>query len=311
MFRQDRTNPSTAISNWRGRHDTPKGWPSTAVSTWLNGGLFGAAPVVASGGTETEYAGFKSHKFTATGTFTVSDAGATGLVEFIVVAGGGGGTGTAGAGGAGGARVMTAQTVTAQGYAITIGGGGTTEADGTNSTCAINSISSTGGGSGAYVGRDANTGGCGGGGARWNNSGTPPYANRTTGAAGNAGGYSPVEGYAGGDGLQSTSNGGGGGGTAEAGTDATTECGVGGDGIANVYFDGSTDYYGGGGGGASNGGTTTGGEGGAGGGGHGKSYPTPSPTDETAGTANTGGGGGGGGTGASGGSGIVIIRYPV
>ena len=43
MFRQDRTNPSTAVSNWRGRHDTPKAWPSTAVSTWLNGGLFGAA----------------------------------------------------------------------------------------------------------------------------------------------------------------------------------------------------------------------------------------------------------------------------
>ena len=41
MFRQDRTNPSTAISNWRGRHDTPKAWPSTAVSSWLNGGLFG------------------------------------------------------------------------------------------------------------------------------------------------------------------------------------------------------------------------------------------------------------------------------
>jgi len=43
MFRQDRTNPSTAVSNWRGRHDAPKAWPSTAVSTWLNGGLFGAA----------------------------------------------------------------------------------------------------------------------------------------------------------------------------------------------------------------------------------------------------------------------------
>ena len=43
MFRQDRTNPSTAVSNWRGRHDASKGWPSTAVSTWLNGGLFGGA----------------------------------------------------------------------------------------------------------------------------------------------------------------------------------------------------------------------------------------------------------------------------
>jgi len=44
MFRQDRTNPSTAVSNWRGRRDTAKGHPSTAVSKWLNGGLFGTIP---------------------------------------------------------------------------------------------------------------------------------------------------------------------------------------------------------------------------------------------------------------------------
>ena len=42
MFRQDRTNPSTAVSNWKSRTHTPKGWPSTAISTWLNGGLFSA-----------------------------------------------------------------------------------------------------------------------------------------------------------------------------------------------------------------------------------------------------------------------------
>ena len=41
MFRQDRTNPSSAVSNWKGRRDTAKAWPSTAVSSWLNGGLFG------------------------------------------------------------------------------------------------------------------------------------------------------------------------------------------------------------------------------------------------------------------------------
>lgn len=40
-FRQDRTNPSTAVSNWHGRSETPKGWPSTQVNTWMNGGLFG------------------------------------------------------------------------------------------------------------------------------------------------------------------------------------------------------------------------------------------------------------------------------
>ena len=43
MFRQDRTNPSTAVSSWKGRHDTSKAWPSTLVSSWLNGGLFGGA----------------------------------------------------------------------------------------------------------------------------------------------------------------------------------------------------------------------------------------------------------------------------
>ena len=64
MFRQDRTNPSTAISNWRGRHDTPKGWPSTAVSTWLNGGLFGGAAEVGAGyfggGATTGYVGIST-----------------------------------------------------------------------------------------------------------------------------------------------------------------------------------------------------------------------------------------------------------
>ena len=44
-FRQDRTNPSTAVSNWEGRSETPKGHPSTRVSQWLNGGLFGGGSV--------------------------------------------------------------------------------------------------------------------------------------------------------------------------------------------------------------------------------------------------------------------------
>jgi len=40
-FNQYRTNPSQAVSKFKGRTDTPKAWPSTAVSTWMNGGLFG------------------------------------------------------------------------------------------------------------------------------------------------------------------------------------------------------------------------------------------------------------------------------
>ena len=45
-FRQDRTNPSSAVSNWKGRTETPKAWPSTSVSTWLNKGLFGPGATV-------------------------------------------------------------------------------------------------------------------------------------------------------------------------------------------------------------------------------------------------------------------------
>jgi len=42
-FNQYRTNPGANVSNFKGRTDTPKAWPSTAVSTWMNGGLFGGA----------------------------------------------------------------------------------------------------------------------------------------------------------------------------------------------------------------------------------------------------------------------------
>ena len=55
MFRQDRTNPGTRVSQWKGRHDTAKGWPGSRVSTWVNGGLFGAAPLTAFGGIITQY----------------------------------------------------------------------------------------------------------------------------------------------------------------------------------------------------------------------------------------------------------------
>ena len=40
-FNQYRTNPGQSVSNFKGRTDTPKAWPSTTVSQWLNGGLFG------------------------------------------------------------------------------------------------------------------------------------------------------------------------------------------------------------------------------------------------------------------------------
>ena len=73
MFRQDRTNPSTAVSNWRGRHESSKGWPSTAVSSWLNGGLFGgAAALTAFGGIITQYVSSRDALAPATNAFSDS-----------------------------------------------------------------------------------------------------------------------------------------------------------------------------------------------------------------------------------------------
>jgi hypothetical protein len=45
-FNQYRTNPSQAVSSFKGRSETPKAWPSTAVGNWTNGGLFGGGYVL-------------------------------------------------------------------------------------------------------------------------------------------------------------------------------------------------------------------------------------------------------------------------
>ncbi len=84
MFRQDRTNPSSAVSNWKGRKDTAKAWPSTAVSSWLNGALFSgggeAYNVYWVGGTNTNdgYANATGDKMgISSETVTALDAGLT------------------------------------------------------------------------------------------------------------------------------------------------------------------------------------------------------------------------------------------
>jgi hypothetical protein len=45
-FNQYRTNPGQAVSSFKGRSETPKAWPSTAVGNWTNGGLFGGGYVL-------------------------------------------------------------------------------------------------------------------------------------------------------------------------------------------------------------------------------------------------------------------------
>ena len=271
----------------------------------------GTTPAIApkaTGGNITTDGTYWIHTFNTSGTFTP----AVNLTcDYLVVAGGGGGgSNLGGGGGAGGYRASSSLSVPAASYSITVGAGGAAGAystgqggDGTNSS--FYTISATGGGGGGNNIGAGRSGGSGGGAAR---TGTPV-------GSGNAGGYSPVEGYAGGLGRNPYPSGGGGGaGGVGAAASAGTGAGLGGAGGVGVSnsISGTATYYAGGGGGctyAQNGGKALGGNGG---GGNGAGYvPYVAPTS---GGTNLGGGGGGGtndvgGNGASGGSGIVIIRY--
>ena len=244
-------------------------------------------------------------------------------IDYLVVAGGGRGGGSqasshfAGGGGGGGGVRSGSLTVGQSSYTITVGTGQTTgcsQGRGGNSSISgtdITTVSATGGGSGSCNsstsdgsgGIDGYSGGSGGG--------AGAQVNGRTYGAGNAGSYSPVEGFAGGTSYAHSTDatyqaGGGGGGAAAVGNNATAACaGSGGSGISSSIT-GSAVLYGGGGGGGTRM-NSCGGAAGSGGGGAGG-------LNGAQGSAGTNGrGGGGGGTslsnGNAGGDGIVIVRY--
>tara|TARA_R100001440_G_scaffold16610_1_gene28165 strand:+ start:2117 stop:3538 length:1422 start_codon:yes stop_codon:yes gene_type:complete len=316
--------------------DSTQGW---MVTSDADQGASQKAYIVASGGTESTSGDYKIHTFNSSGTFTVSSvgnaAGGGDGVSYLVLAGGGSGGsrnpgGNGGAGGAGGYRegknsgdpysasplnAPAGLTVSAQGYPITVGAGGTTPgsnpatAKGTQgSTSTFSTISSAGGGFGGVSDPgnsnnvSAGNGGSGGGAA----FGPGPKAQNF--GAGNTPPVSPPQGNNGGQGRSGgTVSSGAGGGAGAVGTDADgSDAGDGGNGVTSSIT-GSGVTRGGGGGGASE--TIPEGDGGSGGGGKGKL--NTGPADNMNGTANLGGGGGGGycSQGGTGGSGVVIIRY--
>lgn len=246
----------------------------------------------ASGGNITFNGGYKIHTFLTSGTFTVSG---TGVVDALVVAGGG--AGNVGGGGAGGVIYTTSLNISAGEYAITVGNGGQDfGASGQNSV--FGELVAIGGGGGGGWAENGKNGGSGGGGGH--NDLTYQYGGTGT----------LNQGYAGGSNYYSngTYTSGGGGGAGSVGQDAPShiQSGNGGDG-RSINITGTAVYYGGGGGGGKAIGPGFAGAGGLGGGGAGEVGGSG-----TNGTANTGGGGGGRGNyGAqgNGGSGIVIIRY--
>jgi hypothetical protein len=327
--------------------DGTQGW----VSVYSNeSATIDPAFVSATGGNTTATCGdFKIHTFTGPGTFTVSNAGnslGSNYVDYLVLAGGGGGgQEVAGGGGAGGFRESknpsyapswtssplvstTSIPVTAQGYPITVGGGGTAGGPsgvGNGNPSVFSTITSTGGGAGGAGSpvAAAQDGGSGGGG-----KGNSP----TCFGAGNTPPVSPPQGQNGGAGVGPTPTsgygGGGGGGAGAAGSAGTvhpTGGGVGGTGAsgANTSITGSPTAYAAGGGGGSYGGgsspgTWPGGPGGNPGAGNGGAWdndyqaqPAKNGTPASGTNRGMGGGGGGsfGGDGGAGSSGVVVIRY--
>jgi hypothetical protein len=251
------------------------------------------------------------HTFQTSGTLSPLS---TLTANFLVIAGAGAGSdyGGGGAGGyrtsagtsGGGASAESALTIDTNSiYTVTVGAGGTGGSIGTNGSDSVFfSITSTGGGRGAYNTSptviNGASGGSGGGG-RW------------TGGTGGAG--TANQGFAGGAGGGQTTSfpaGGGGGASAVGGNGVTGgNGGNGGAGVASSITGSSVTRAGGGGGGCAPDPSGVGGSGGSGGGGTGGT----GGSGTTAGTANTGGGGGGsgttGGSGGAGGSGVVVISY--
>ena len=308
-------------------------WRSTAAITTIainaNGSSFAAGSTfnlygvanadigaLATGGMITSDSTYWYHTFTANGTFTPKQSL---TADMVVIAGGGaGGGGGGGGGGAGGLVYLSSQSLTATGYSITVGAGGTNSvytspgSNGGNSQFgALTAALGGGGGQSSSNTSGGVNGGCGGGG----NGRNAPL----TGGTGLQGGN-------GGAGLRYDPNinepGGGGGGTGQNGADgASGSAGKGGNGLTTYSSWGVTTgmgqnvsgtYYfaGGGAGGNWAGLVGTPAVGGYGGG-------ASAPSTATVGTnasANTGGGGsaGFGGTvlGGNGGSGFVIVRYP-
>jgi len=246
------------------------------------------------------------------------------IAEYLVIAGGGSGASSiGGGGGAGGMRegtfILTKSTL----QNIVVGAGGASPGftstynldglKGENSRFA--SIYATGGGgggahtttssgAGGYTDLQGGSGGGGGrhtpgGGGGAGGPGQSGFGPGTQvfqyGGYGNEGGYSPVEGYPGGNGL-------------EPGGSGYTD-GAGGIGRQSSITGVATYYAGGGGGGGQNGNSASGGAGGLGGGGRGR---VSASGDNATGHGSGGGGAGypGNVAGGSGSGGLVVLAYP-
>jgi hypothetical protein len=330
--------------------DSTQGWINTMDSTSnVRSASYICASVSGSCNTLTTApcGNVKIAKFLGPGTFTVNTVSSTptdNIVSHLIVAGGGGGAAAnssgGGGGGAGGYREVknpvtpyTASpiegfstptnrvTITAQAYAVVVGGGGAGGTAGPACSAvgargvasSFGGITSAGGGAGSSCISTVplSPGGSGGG-----------VAFTGSNAAGNVPPVSPAQGTPSGVSYQGSpcySGSGGGGATVAGGRNAQPQpsAGIGGTGTdTQILAAAPFSFSGGGGGGASTSGPSAPGGAGSpcGTGGAGKAA-RPSGGSGDNGMTNHGGGGGGSGypttgyVGGNGGSGIVVIRY--
>ena len=306
------------------------------------GGEVAPTYIAATGGTTNTYTengkNYKSHTFTSSGTFTITQLGNVerNKLDYLIVAGGGSGgsggglgeIGRAGGGGGAGGYLTTVGTsggggspqnqinATINSYNVIVGAGGS-DSNGNNSS--VFGVTAIGGGKGGRndaVGSNGGSGGGGGGNGRDGGVGT-----NGQGFNGSINTQPLVDT---GDNFQVRMGGAGGGAGSPASFRTLNEFPNdegrrnsyrGGAGLPNTIRNGNVEFYGGGGGvGArlNNGMGLQATLGGIGGGGSGKLEE-----QGEAGQQNTGGGGGSAGSqhtdyfGGNGGSGIVIIRYEV
>ena len=220
--------------------DATEGWINVQNAEDTEEGTLPAF-ITATGGTITTVCtNYKVHTFTGPGTFTVCSVGnvaGSNEVSYVVV-GGGAGTGSrwhAGGGGAGGYRegktsqcntwtasplATTGLPVSAQGYPIVVGAGGSdggapgnNPAPGGGNNSSFSTITSAGGGKGGTFNESGGNGGSGGGGGSAPGSPQP-------GGTGNTPPVSPPQGTNGGSGAYPSGggSGGGGGGATQAGS---------------------------------------------------------------------------------------------
>ena len=258
----------------------------------------------ATGGTLTTVDGYRIHSFTSSGDFVVSIAG---VVEYLVIGGGGAGGWDHGGGGGAGGYISGSKHVSVGTHAIVIGAGGTGQSgggDGNNTTALGLTALGGGGGGSRNTGNQAHENGRAGG-----SGGGSCEDSYTVGEALNDGSQGNLGGVSGGATPGNGAGGGGAGGTGgeSTGSNNSGYSGQGGAGLSSSITGTAVCRAGGGSGGRWGAGAIGAATGGGGTGG------ATGATNSTSAAANTGGGGGGagitGGNAGAGGSGVVIIRY--